>query len=707
MLCALVTVAKTMTSRGTLLWPLLMCCAPTFAQTTLTPATLSFGNQAVQESSAPKTVTFKNTQAAAGVAISGIATSDPADYALGGNCPISPSPLPAGKSCSITVTFTPSVLGSLPATVTVTSNATTSPQTVSLTGTGVVPVKLSAATLGFGNVAEGTTSAAKTETLTNVQAEPLTITDIAVSGSFTQTGGTCPLSPSTLAGGASCTILIAFTPTTVDPETGTLTIVDNASNSPQVVGLTGTGIAPVTLSTSNLSLGTIAVGNTSAAKTVTLTNHENVALNFTAGIAASGPFAVASNTCSPSVPAAGTCTVGLTFSPATTGAATGALTFTDSAANSPQIVNLTGTGKTPVTLSASSLNLGSAAVGNTSAAKTVTLTNAENVSLSFSNIQTSAGFAVASNTCGTSIAAGATCTAGVTFSPTNTGAATGTLTFTDSAANSPQTVTLTGTGSAPVTVSPSSLAFGSLALGKTSSPKTVTLTNHLSTALPISSVTAVGDFAISSNTCGASVGAGLNCQVGVTFTPTIVGLRSGTLRIGYGAFGSPIVVPLAGGVSSITVTPVTPSIPLGGTQQFAATAAISGGTQDVTQSVTWSSSAAGVAAINATGLASSVAQGSTTIQATLDSIKNSTTLTVTAPALASIAVTPTSPSIPVRTTQQFTATGTYTDGSTQKPDRFGRVEFLGYGHSDNQCNRVGHCRFDARADNDSGGIRRH
>ena len=231
--------------------------------------------------------------------------------------------------------------------------------------------------------------------------------------------------------------------------------------------------------------------------------------------------------------AAGTCTVGLTFSPHH-GAATGALTFTDSAANSPQIVNLTGTGKTPVTLSASSLNLGNAAVGNTSAAKTVTLTNAENVSLSFSNIQTSAGFAVASNTCGTSIAAGATCTAGVTFSPTNTGAATGTLTFTDSAANSPQTVTLTGTGSAPVTVSPSSLAFGSLALGKTSSPKTVTLTNHLSTALPISSVTAVGDFAISSNTCGASVGAGLNFRLGSrSCRPSWTALRH--TQNGYGA----------------------------------------------------------------------------------------------------------------------------------------------------------------------------
>ena len=636
-----------------------------FAQTTLGPATLAFGNQVINQASSPKTATFKNTQAIA-MTISSIAVSgaNAGDFVSGGNCPLSPNTLGAGKSCSITVTFTPSSLGSETATLTVTHSATTSPQTVALTGTGVIPVKLSAATLAFGNQAEGTTSAAKTETLTNVQAMPLTISDIAVSGSFTQTGGTCPLSPTTLAGGASCTILIAFTPTAVAPETGTLTVVDSASNSPQMVSLTGTGITPVTLSASTLNLGTVAVGNTSATKTVTLTNHENMPVSFT-GIVASGAFAVATNTCGTSIAAASTCTVGVTFSPTTTGAATGALTFTDNAANSPQIVSLTGTGNTPVTLSASTLNFGTVAVGNTSAAKTVTLTNHENVSLNFSSILTSEGFAVASNTCGASIVAGAICTVGVTFSPTVTGAATGTLTFTDDATNSPQAINLNGAGSSPVTLSVSSLAFGSLAVGKTSAAKTVTLTNHLTSPLAISGVAATGDFAVASNTCGSSVGAGLNCAVGITFKPTVLGLRSGTLTISDGAFGSPIVVPLTGGVTSITVTSANISIPLGNTQQYIATATISGGTQDVTQSVTWSSSAAGVATINANGLASSVGQGSTTIKAALDSISSSTTLTVTAPALVSIAVTPANSSIPVGSTQQFTATGTYTNGTTQ------------------------------------------
>jgi hypothetical protein len=216
---------------------------------------------------------------------------------------------------------------------------------------------------------------------------------------------------------------------------------------PQTVALTGTGEAPVTLAPSTtLGLGTVAVGNTSAVKTVTLANHENIQLNFSSIVASAG-FTVASNTCSPNIVAGATCTVGVTFSPTVTGAASGTLTFNDDAANTPQAVALTGTGEAPVTLAPSTtLGLGTVAVGNTSTAKTVTLANHENIQLNFSHILTSAGFTVASNTCGASIAAGATCTVGVTFSPTATGAATGTLTFTDDAANNPQAVALTGTG---------------------------------------------------------------------------------------------------------------------------------------------------------------------------------------------------------------------------------------------------------------------
>jgi hypothetical protein len=535
---------------------------------------------------------------------------------------------------------------------------------------GVPPAIVSSGNLEFGNQAAGTASTANTEILTNAQAVPLTISNIAVSGNFKQTGGTCPLSPGTLAGGASCTIIVTFTPTVVAPATGILTIAHDAANSPQTVRLTGTGVTPVTLSTSTLNLGTLAIGNDSTVKTVTLTNSENIPVSF-GSIQTSVGFAIASNTCGASIAAGATCAVGVKFSPTTTGAATGLLTFTDDAPNSPQIVSLTGTGITPVTLSAVTLNLGTVAVGNSSTVKTVTLTNYQNRPLNFAGVQTSGGFAVTVNTCGAKIAAGTICVVGVSFAPTTTGTATGTLTFTDDAANNPQKVSLTCTGSPPVAVSPGSLIFASGTVGTTAAAQTVTVTNYLATSLAISGVLATGDFVVASNNCGPNIGAGLTCKIGVTFTPTIIGARSGTLAITYGAFGGSSMVALAGtgnatGLASINVSPSNASIPLGKIQQYVATGKFSNGsTQNLTASVTWSSSAVGVATIGSAGLSSSFGQGSTTIQAALGSIRGSALLAVTAPALVSMAVTPAAASIALSGTQQFTATGVYTNGSSQ------------------------------------------
>jgi hypothetical protein len=214
----------------------------------------------------------------------------------------------------------------------------------------VTSVTLSPTTLTFGKQAEGTTSAAMTATLHNVATATLTITSITVTGNFAQSGGTCPLSPTTLAKGASCTILIAFTPQALGGLKGTLTVADNASNSPQTASLTGTGTAPVTISPTSLAFPGEPLGETSGAMTVTLTNQQNVRLTFTS-VQTSGDFAVSSSTCTGSVASLGTCTVGVTFSPTATGSRTGKLTFSDSAAGSPQNVSLSGTGKAAVLVS--------------------------------------------------------------------------------------------------------------------------------------------------------------------------------------------------------------------------------------------------------------------------------------------------------------------------------------------------------------------
>ena len=119
-------------------------------------------------------------------------------------------------------------------------------------------------------------------------------------------------------------------------------------------------------------------------------------------------------------------------------------------------------------------------------------------------------------------------------------------------------------------------------------------------------------------------------------------------------------------LTSMAVSPADPSVLKGSTRQFTAIGSYSDGSiQNLTDKAIWSSSNSAVAVVTNTGLATSFATGSSTIQVALGSVAGSTTLTVMAAVLSSIAVTPADPSISNGTTQQFTATGTYSDGSTQ------------------------------------------
>lgn len=408
--------------------------SPRPSAVSLSPNNLSFTQNIETSTSLP--VTISNF---GGSPLNLASISADGGFAATPNCPAT---LAVGSNCTVSVSFAPSVTGPANGRLTVNDDSGNAGavQTVVLTGLGTAPVaSVSPASLAFTSQLEGTTSTARRVVLQNTGTGPMQVANVIATPPFSETN-TCSAS---IAPGASCTISVTFTPTTVGSIAGSLTINDDAGT--QVVPLTGTGSAPVTLSASTLNLGTVAVGNTSAAKTVTLRNRQSVTLNF-AGIATSAGFSITSNTCGTSIIAGASCTVGVTFSPSATGAAAGTLTFTDDALNSPQTVSLSGSGSVPVTLSSGALNLGTVTVGGTSSAKSVTLTNHENVPLNFSTIGTSAGFSAASNTCGTRIAAGARCTVGVTFSPTATGAAAGTLTFTDDAAGSPQIVSLTGTG---------------------------------------------------------------------------------------------------------------------------------------------------------------------------------------------------------------------------------------------------------------------
>ena len=193
------------------------------------------------------------------------------------------------------------------------------------------------------------------------------------------------------------------------------------------------------------------------------------------------------------------------------------------------------------------LIFGDQVLNTRSAPQSVTLTNSGKKTMSLTSINASAQYVV-STTCGKSLAPGAQCQISASFAPTTQGSHAGLVTVTDSASSKPQVIELLGAGTV-VTFSPSSLTFASQKVGTTSPPQKVQLTNTGKTALSIAQFAMHGfdfvDFS-QTNDCPASLGAGANCTITVTFTPTHTGARSAILYVNDSGGGSPQTVALAG-----------------------------------------------------------------------------------------------------------------------------------------------------------------
>jgi hypothetical protein len=541
---------------------------------------------------------------------------------------------------------------------------------VSLTATSQT---LSATTISFGNQIVQTTSTARTVTLKNNQTVPLTISSISASGDFAATSS-CPLAPNPLLTEATCQITVTFTPTVLTSETSTLAVNDNASNSPQTVQLSGTGVPSVGISQTSYKFANQAVNTTSPAHIFTLTNYQTVPLTIS-GISLAGEFTSTSNCpLSPNTLAAKTgCTISVIFAPSTVGTLTGSLTVSDNAPNAPQTVQLSGYGLSPVVLSPPSFNFGSQSVGGTSTAEVFTLTNNQTAPLGISAISTSGEYAQTSNCplLPNQLAANTACTISVTFTPTAAGAASSVLTVNDNAPNAPQTAPITGTGVFSVSLTPLSLSFPSEHPTTTSPAQTITVKNTQSGALTISGISTTGDFAQASN-CPLSpntLAGGGSCTVSVTFTPSALGTRSGTLVISDNAGTQSANLSGTGtllGLSAISLTPLNPAMFTGGQQQLTATGTFANQSQiNVTNFVNWSSSASASAQVSATGLVQAVGPGAALISARQGSVNGQTTVTVTAPVLTSITISPANASGLVGANQQFTAVLNYNNGTSK------------------------------------------
>jgi len=303
------------------------------------------------------------------------------------------------------------------------------------------------------------------------------------------------------------------------------------------------------ISPRSLNFGSQGVGTTSRPQTITLSNASSVNINI-ASIVPSGDFGQ-SNNCGSSINLASSCTVNVTFSPTIPGQQSGAITITDNTRISPLAIPISGTGVNGPFLSVypARQNFSPQTVGSNSTPSAIMLVNTGNAALSISSIGiigTNSSDFSQTNTCSSSLGVGGSCTVNVTFAPTAAGSRMASLSISDTAPGSPQSGALVGTGLGPLpTLVPNSLTFASQQVGTTSGGQAVTLTNLGSSALSISSISATGDFA-QTNTCGTSLAAGSNCQITVTFSPTVAGTRTGTVAINDNAAGSPQTVSLSG-----------------------------------------------------------------------------------------------------------------------------------------------------------------
>ena len=350
-------------------------------------------------------------------------------------------------------------------------------------------------------------------------------------------------------------------------------------------GTTGEPAPILSLSPASLAFGSVQVGQASAAQQVTVSNTGNASMNVTS-ILSTGTdntmFSVAvggTNPCAnltPTIAAGANCTVNVTFTPSSAGGKTASLSVSSNGGNGT--VSLGGTGIAPLlSLSPASLAFGSVQVGQASAAQQVTVSNTGNASMNVTSILSTGTdntmFSVAvggTNPCANltpTIAAGANCTVNVTFTPSSAGGKTASLSVSSNGGNG--TVSLGGTGVAPIlSLSPASLAFGSVQVGQASAAQQVTVSNTGNASMNVTSILSTGTdntmFSVAvggTNPCAnltPTIAAGANCTVNVTFTPSSAGGKTASLSVSSNGGNGTVPLSGTGTAPGISVTPAGP-----------------------------------------------------------------------------------------------------------------------------------------------------
>jgi len=497
------------------------------ANVTYTPASLSFAGGEVATRSSLASVTISNSGTAYAVLSVPVVTG--ADYSVYTNT--CGSYLQTASSCVVTLLFAPVAAGTRTGTLSFQDGGRTN--TVSLTGiaTAAPSITASPATLTFATTPVNGTSASQVVTVTNGGGGTY-LSGVQVTGDFGITANTCG---TLMNANQVCQITVVFGPMLDGPRSGAVTVKEQTGVAHTVLlSGAGHGTANVTIAPTALTFPATGVGSASSQQTITVSNTGTAAIALGTPTV-TGDFNITATTCTASIDVGGTCTVSLHFLPRATGTRTGTLSLTD--ASSTHTATLTGTGTAGVlAVAPASLTFADTVVNAVSAARSVTLSNTGDGPLNLTSITVSSDFVIGSNTCGASLAVGASCAVGLTFNPTTSGARTGALTIVSDSAGHAGTatmVTLGGNGRVAfaIVLTPASLNFGSQITGTASAVANITISNTGVMTGALGSITVSGDFLLRANTCGRSLAAQTGCTVSVLFLPTANGARTGLLTV--------------------------------------------------------------------------------------------------------------------------------------------------------------------------------
>jgi uncharacterized repeat protein (TIGR01451 family) len=519
----------------------------TISAVSTSPSSHLYGNQIVGTASAPQTFTITNS---GGSSLGNLSItpggSDGNQYTITNNT--CPATLAANSACTVGVAFSPTTAGAHnSATLDVASDDPSGTVHLSLSGTGIAPVVApSPSSADFGNRRVGTTSAAQTFTITNTGNGPLTITGASVGGTdsanYVTSSNGCV---TTLAVSGSCSVDVAFAPTSAGTHNATLDIVSNDPTGTTHLSLTGVGIQSVlSPSMSSHDFGSQRIGTTSAAQRLTITNAGTDTLGVSQ-LALSGSdasqFTMTNDTCSSTQILPGSkCNVDIAFKPVSLGAHPSAsLDIPNDSGSGVVHVGLSGTGTQPaLSLSTRTQDFGGQRVGTSSSTRRVTVTNSGAGALDISAVSLIGGdadqYTLASDYCsGRAVAAGTSCMIDVMFLPGSTGTHPTTLAIRSDAPTSPDQVSLTGSGTVPaIALSPTRKDFGAITVGTSSPAATFTISNPGTSPLTISTASLTGadasQYARAADHCtGKALAPNATCAVQVVFRPTSIGTHAG------------------------------------------------------------------------------------------------------------------------------------------------------------------------------------